>query len=91
VNYLDLETAKATESLKLKQRTSSTAKLYQRTEKLINASFRSSIGSLNCNNARKKCKQVIITWRLVIDGMVEMPLLSPATSTWRDDLQAAND
>jgi len=32
----------------------------------------------------------MITWRLVTDGMVEMLLLSPATSTWRDDLQAAN-
>jgi len=29
-------------------------------------------------------------WRLVTDGMVKMLLLSPATSTWRDDLQAAN-
>jgi len=32
----------------------------------------------------------MITWRLVTDGMVKMLLLSPATSTWRDDLQAAN-
>ena len=47
LNYLDTETAIASETLKLKLRISAAVKHYQSKRKLTNASFKSSIGLLN--------------------------------------------